>query len=130
MPPSYRRLLVQQRAIELSIEVYRCTSNFPGDEPAGLRDQMRKAVNAFLKQITVAQTAHTDLVESVSSARGPLHEIETQINLAYGLSYLSREQLFAVLSKTGELFRILNGLFAFPPASDSGIHHTHAASTA
>jgi len=104
MSSSYRDLLVRQRAIELMIELYRCTSRFPNDELYGLRKQLREVAGLLLTNIAEGQKRPS------ASERKTLPKIESQIQIAYRMSYLSHEQLLMILSKTGELFRILSGL--------------------
>jgi len=111
MSSSYRDLLVRQRAIELMIELYRCTSRFPNDELYGLRKQLREVAGLLLTNIAEGQKRPSASErKTLSMAMGALPKIESQIHIAYRMSYLSHEQVLAILSKTGELFRILSGL--------------------
>ena len=41
---TYRDLIAWQRAMDMTIAVYRATGNFPKDEVYGLTSQLRRAV--------------------------------------------------------------------------------------
>ena len=108
MPP-YRSLLLRQRAIELMIEVYRCTSSFPNNETHQLKDRLRKAAGSVLSSI-VEERERREQCPAAGIAHCALPEIEDEIHLAHQLSYLTHEQVLAILSKTGDLLRILNSV--------------------
>ena len=118
MPPADRILLLRQRAIELLVEVYRCTSQLPPHE----RTQLRKIATSLLRNPVETHSPVESFPEVLTQARNSLPEMETQINVAYGQCYLSHEQVMAMLSKTGELFRIVNGILAAKPD-----HRSHLA---
>lgn len=49
---SYKDLLVWQKAVDISVEVYKLTNSFsPKDEIFGLTSQVRKAANSILLNI-------------------------------------------------------------------------------
>lgn len=108
----FRDLLVWQKAMELAREVYRLTQDFPKEEVFGLTAQMRRAAVSIPSNIAEGQGRLTDkaFIVFLGHARGSLYELETQIELAQSLAYLSTEESNAILSLCGEIGRMIHGL--------------------
>lgn len=51
-----------------------------------------------------------EFVQFLGHARGSLHELETQIEIATELGFLSAEDSKALTGRAGEVGRLLNGL--------------------
>ncbi len=122
MSSSYRDLLVWQRAIELVTDIYRCTATFPADELYGLRSQLRRAAVSIPSNIAEGQgrCSRGEFRQFLGVARGSLLEVETQIHIAHRLALLSTEKQDDLLSSTGELLRMLNGLWNSMGSSPGG----------
>ena len=87
---SYRDLEVWQKSIDLVVDCYKMSERFPKSETYGLVSQLRRA--------------------AVSVAYGSLTELETHLFIASRLTYLDRTSLKAILDKSAEIGRMLNGL--------------------
>jgi four helix bundle protein len=111
---SYRNLIAWRRAMELVTNVYCATRGFPKDELYGLTNQLRRAVVSIPSNIAEGQARFSakEFRHFLSQARGSLVEVETQVMIAQNLEYLNAEQAAALLGKTSELGRVLNGLIA------------------
>jgi len=90
---SYRDLLVWQDSMELVITIYRTTSTFPKEERYALVDQLRRAAVSVPSNIAEGngRSRTGDYLRHLSVAVGSLHELETQIQIATRLGYLSAE---------------------------------------
>jgi len=53
----YRQLLVWQKSVDLTIEVYRLTREFPREEIYGLTSQLRRAAVSIASNIAEAMRA-------------------------------------------------------------------------
>jgi four helix bundle protein len=108
----YRDLVVWQRAMELVVEVYRCTKGFPKDEMFGLAAQMRRAAVPVPSNIAEGQGrySHKELVQFLFHARGSLLELQTQITVAERLGYLSDSDSIDLEGRSAMVGRLLNGL--------------------
>lgn len=109
---SYRDLIVWQRGVELSLDLYRCTGDFPADERFGLVSQLRRAAVSVPSNIAegYGRGSKQDYLRFLKVARGSLFELETQMTIACRLGYL-REQLFDRLDELSkEVGRVLSGL--------------------
>ena len=114
MGQSYRELIAWQRAMHLVSEIYRATQRFPREELYGLTDQLRRAAVSVPSNIAGGQARFStrEFYRFLSHARGSLAEVETQLLIAQDLGYLDQQQSHGLLSATGELGRVLNGLIA------------------
>jgi len=114
MGKSYRQLLAWQKAMNLVTEIYRATRTFPTEERYGLTHQLRRAAVSVPSNIAEGQARFSakDFHRFLGTARGSLVEIETQVEIARNLGYLSPGQSAALLQSTSELGRVLNGLLA------------------
>ena len=111
---SYRQLIAWQKAMELVVEIYRTTKTFPRDELYGLTSQLRRAAVSVPSNIAEGQARYSrrEFYRYLTVARGSLAEIETQVMLARSLDYLTSGATSLLLTKAGELGRILNGLIS------------------
>jgi four helix bundle protein len=107
----HKDLIVWQKAMDLVVTVYRITKTFPKTEIYGLASQMQRAAVSIpsniaeghgLKQ-TQAYARH------LAIANGSLTELETQLEIARRLGYLTTENE-SVMNQAGEVGRMLAGL--------------------
>lgn len=92
---SYRDLLVWQRSIELSVAVYRLTSDFPREEVHGLTSQLRRAAVSVASNIAegYGRGSRGEYKSFLGIARGSALEIQTQLVIAEKLGFASGEKL-------------------------------------
>ncbi|MEP7264682.1 MAG: four helix bundle protein [Bacteroidota bacterium] len=81
---SYRDLLVWQKAIQISVEVYKITKMFPSEELFGLTNQIRRASNSISLNIAEGYGRHTtkSYVNYLVTSRATLYEVESGMFLA------------------------------------------------
>lgn len=93
-------------------ETYAVTAQFPGHEIYGLMSQLRRASVSIPSNIAEGHGRATkgEFIQFLCHARGSLCEVQTQIFIANRLGYITQEQEEAVIARTDELGRILNGL--------------------
>ena len=111
----YRDLVVWQKAMELVTDVYRVTSDFPKHEIYGLTRQIRRAAVSVPSNLAEGhgRTSRREFHQFISHARGSLVEVETQLEIARNLGYLSTLIASQLLTKAGRVGRMLNGLKAW-----------------
>ena len=112
MIKSYRDLDVWQKSMDAAVVVYQITKSFPADERFGLINQVRRAVASIPANIAEGhgRLHKLDYVRFLSIARGSLMEVETHLQLALRLEYITRDQLKPIWSGLQEVGRLLNGL--------------------
>jgi four helix bundle protein len=108
----YQDLIAWQKGITLVTAVYEITQSFPREEVYGLTSQLRRAAVSIPSNIAEGQGRATsgEFIQFLCHARGSLFEVETQIEVARQLDYLTIEQRDLIIAKISELGRILNGL--------------------
>lgn len=95
-------------------EIYSAAQAFSKAELYGLTTQLRRAAVSVPSNIAEGQARYSrrEFHHFLNNARGSLAEVETQIMLAKDLGHLASKDADALLLKTSELGRILNGLIA------------------
>jgi four helix bundle protein len=108
----YRDLEVWQKAMDLVVECYQITKNFPESEIYGLASQLRRAAVSIPANIAEGrERQHTkEFLQHLSIAYGSLAELETHLQIAQRLNYLDIAHVDQVLEKTAEIGRMINGL--------------------
>lgn len=92
---SYKDLLVWQQAIDLTVNIYALTSNFPKSELFGLASQIQRAAISVPSNIAEghARDSTKEYLRFISIALGSLAEVETQLVIANKLQFLNDEMM-------------------------------------
>lgn len=109
---SFRDLRVWQSGMNFVEQVYRSTSTFPKHELYGLAAQMQRAAVSVPSNIAEGHTRRhlKEYLQHLSIAVGSLAELETQIEIAYRLQYLSTDDYDRFIRQSGSLGRQLRAL--------------------
>lgn len=109
---SHRDLIVWQKGMELVVAVYDLTKRFPREETYGLTSQLRRAAASIPANIAEGQGRRLprEFCQFLGNARGSLLELDTHLELAMRLGYISKTQHFEIQEKVDEVGRMLNGL--------------------
>jgi len=108
----HRDLVAWQKAMELAKQVYILTNSFPKHEVYGLSSQLRRAAVSIASNQAegAARNSQREFGYFISTARGSLAEVETQIELAVFLQYIPGETAKGLLACVSNLGRLLTGL--------------------
>ncbi|MCU1226830.1 MAG: hypothetical protein JWQ42_4923 [Edaphobacter sp.] len=114
MLESYRDLKVRQRAIEMTLAIYRATTGFPKEELFGLTTQIRRAGVSVASNIAegYGRNSRGEYKQFLGMARGSNLEVQTQLFIATELDYGNPSSLKATESLSTEVERMLNSLIA------------------
>ncbi len=79
--------------MELVKRIYRITSSFPKQEAFGLTSQIRRSAVSIPSNIAegAARQTNKELVNFLHVSQGSLSELDTQLDIAYELKYISGE---------------------------------------
>jgi len=82
-------LKVWQRAIELSVAIYKLTMEFPNSELYGLTSQLRRAAVSVASNIAegYGRASKGEFRQFVGIARGSVLEVQTQLVIAKELGF-------------------------------------------
>ena len=112
MGQSFKDLVVWQRSIELTTDVYKLTSKFPEAERFGLTNQMRRASVSIACNIAegYGRSTRGEYVQSLGHARGSCSELETQIVIAKNLGFGATPNLQSAETHCNDVGRLLGAL--------------------
>ncbi len=109
MGDSFKDLIVWQRAVQLTVAIYKLTSSFPASERFGLTNQLRRASVSVASNIAEGYGRSTkgEYILFLGHARGSNCEVQTQLVIAQALGFgpLKERELAESLSE--EVSRML-----------------------
>lgn len=113
MSSSFRDLRVWRESIDLTIGIYKETARFPKHEIYGLTQQIRRAAVSIASNIAEGKGHRSDkeFLHFLFHARGSLLEVQTQLEIATRLGYLS-ECEGSITTKAEGVGRALSGLIS------------------
>jgi len=90
----FRDLEVWGKAHRLTLEVYRTTKNFPGDERFGLTSQMRRCAASVAANIAegCGRSGNAEFHRFLQMAMGSTSELEYHLLLSRDLEYLDNQR--------------------------------------
>jgi four helix bundle protein len=106
---SFKNLVVWQRAIQLSLAIYKLTSLFPVSERFGLTSQLRRASVSVASNIAegYVRSSRGEYLQFLGHARGSNFEVQTQLVIANGLGLGDAPARQAAESLSEEVSRML-----------------------
>ena len=109
MGASFQDLVVWQRAVQLSVAIYKLTASFPAAEQFGLTNQLRRASVSVASNIAegYGKSTRGEYLSYLGHARGSNGEIQTQLIIAETLSFGSQEAMSQAKSLADEVGRML-----------------------
>lgn len=112
MAKGFRDLLVWQKAMHLSVLIYRITQQFPKEELYGLSSQMRRAAVSIPSNIAEGQGRlnSREFRQFAGIAHGSNCELQTQLEIACTLELCSKAKIDEVMELSEEVGRMLHGL--------------------
>ncbi len=112
MVKSYKELMVWQRAMQLTLSVYRLTAQFPADERFGLTSQLRRASVSVPSNIAegYGRGSRGEYRQFLSTAGGSTLEVQTQLLIANELGYCDRNCLESATALSEETSKMLYSL--------------------
>ena len=109
MAQDYRDLIVWQKAIELTVCIYRLTCTFPKEELYGLSSQMRRASVSVASNIAEGRGRlnTAEFRQFLGLAQGSVYELQTQLIVAKSLSLGDESALNNAESLGNEVSKML-----------------------
>jgi len=109
---SHRDLIVWQKAMDMTVEVYRLTGHFPATETYRLTSQITRSAASVPANIAEGFSRGTtrDYAHFLAIAKGSLMETETFLMLSARLSYLTDLEASSTLSIITEISKMLTVL--------------------
>ncbi|HEY0023960.1 MAG TPA: four helix bundle protein [Longimicrobium sp.] len=110
----FEDLAVWQKARDLSVLVYRSSSEGPFTRDWGLRDQIRRAAVSTMSNIAegFGRYSRAELRQFLSIARGSATEVQSQLYLALELQHISESEHRMLNERCVEVSRMIAALRA------------------
>ena len=115
MEKPHKKLKAWQLGMDIAMDIYQSTATYPAEEKFGLISQMRRCAVSLPSNIAegAARNSTKELINFLYIASGSLSELDTQLELAKRLGYLSHEQWQSLDNKLIEEDKILSGLIKY-----------------
>ena len=109
---SFRELTVWQKAVELTVEVYRLAKKLPKEELYHLSSQMRRAAVSIPSNIAEGQSRKSskEFANFLSIAQGSKAELETQLLICNRLHYLTKDDTAPAMDLLTEVGKMITAL--------------------
>ena len=108
---NYRDLDIWQRAVNISVQVYQLTDEFPKSERYGLTSQLRRSAVSISSNIAEGHSRTTrDFARFLMIARGSVSELETQVEIARRIGLLTGEAASKLFEELRIIGKQLNSL--------------------
>ena len=90
---NYKDLIVWQKAMDLSVEIYQLVKKLPKHETYALSDQMRRAAISIPSNIAEGKSrvSQKEFLYFLGIAKGSRAELETQLQICEKIGYLNEE---------------------------------------
>jgi four helix bundle protein len=100
-----KELKIWQKAIDLSVAVYKATVNYPSDERFGLTSQIRRAAVSISSNIAegAGRNSKKEFCNFLGIANGSAYELQTQLIISNKLNLLKDDLLNDLLKQIDEL---------------------------
>src|SRR4051812_40675889 len=114
MHRGHKKLDVWKEAVAFASDIYKTTEGFPKHEMYGLTSQMRRAVVSIPSNIAegAARFSPKEFAQFLGMAGGSLSELDTQIEIASNLGYLTFNQKDSLEVRMVSISRMLAGLIS------------------
>jgi four helix bundle protein len=111
---TYRELIVWQKAMELVTHIYKLSKSFPKEESFGLTSQMRRSAVYIPANVAegYGRKSTQDYLRFLNIARSSTYELQTLLEIANNLNYITSDSFSNVFEKSKEIERMLSALIA------------------
>lgn len=95
---TYREMIVWKKSVDLVTMIYFKTRNFPNEELYGLTNQIRRAAISIPSNIAegFGRNSKNDFKRFLQIAIGSVFELQTQIEIAKNLQFLSDDNFKSI----------------------------------
>jgi four helix bundle protein len=100
-----KELKIWNKAIDLTVDVYKATSDFPSDERFGLTSQARRSAVSIPSNIAegAGRNSNKEFNNFLGIANGSSYELQTQLVISNKLNLLNNDILDDLLKRIDEL---------------------------
>ena len=107
---TFRDLLVWQKSMSFVTQVYKISKSFPLEENFGLTSQIRRCAVSIPSNISegYGRESLNDYLRFLNIAMASLFELQTQLEIAYNLEYVDKNDFENLYESSREIERMLS----------------------
>ena len=111
----YKKLIIWQKAMDLTVEIYRLIKFLPREETYALSNQIRRAVVSVPSNIAEGHGRNSvkEFANFLSISRGSLLEVETQLEICSRLGYLKNDESTKANLLIIEINKMTNAMISY-----------------
>ncbi|MDX9882467.1 MAG: four helix bundle protein [Prolixibacteraceae bacterium] len=109
---NFKELKVWQQSVDLVVDIYQLTRQFPSEEMYGITSQIRRSSISIPSNIAegAGRIKPGDFNHFLNIARGSSNELETQLIIAERLNFIDKNETREIFIKIDEIQRMITGL--------------------
>lgn len=109
---NFKELKVWQESKQLAVEIYKLTNNETFNKNYGLKDQIQRSAVSIASNIAEGSERDTDkeFIRFLYIAKGSLAELITQLEIAYEIGYIAKDELQNQEEKCNSIARKIGAL--------------------
>lgn len=112
---SYRRLTSYKYAIDLAVQIFQVTLDFPKEERYSLTDQIRRSSRSIGAQIAESWGKRRyvkHFISKVTDAYSETYETDHWLFIAYRCEYLNEEDFYRLSTLCHQLSQLIGGMIS------------------
>ena len=108
---NFRELETWKRSNQFAIMIYKLTESFPPKERYNLISQMNRASVSISSNIAegCSRSSVKDLTRFLDISLGSSFELESQLQIAKGLNYISNGKLKTIITELHQIQKMIQG---------------------
>jgi four helix bundle protein len=109
MRHEFRKLIIWQKSMDLSVLIYKITEQFPKEETYTLISQLRISAVSIPSNIAEGSGRNTDkeFIQFLFITYGSSCELDTQIELSKRLNFISDKEFNTITSEINEIQKMI-----------------------
>ncbi len=116
----FEEIQAWQKAHEVTLSVYRITTNGDFAKDFGLKDQIRRASVSIMANIAEGhgRKSNSEFANFLNVSRGSVAEVQSHLYVALGLAYVSQQDFDELYGQLTEISRMTLSLAQYLRTSD------------
>jgi four helix bundle protein len=112
MSVGFEKLIVWQKSIDLAVDIYKITVEFPNHEKYGMKSQINRSCVSVPSNIAegAGRNSPKEFANFISIARGSGNELESLLILASRIGYIDGNKVKEYRLRINEIQRMLSSL--------------------
>lgn len=114
---SAKELTVYQKAYEVAMKVFRCSTNFPSEEKYALTSQIRRSSRSVclnLREAWAKRRYEAHFVSKLTDCDGENSETDSSLDFARDCGYITAEQHAELFGLNREVGKMLGSMVSNP----------------